>query len=121
MTRNGFVRILLSCLTVLAMPMSARAELVRAGSEFRANTYVIGPQHYPGVGIEKDGDFVVAWSSYAQDSSGRGVFARRFTSAGVGLATEFQVNVYTSNNQGYPSVAVDDSGRFVVVWSSNLQ
>jgi hypothetical protein len=31
---------------------------------------------------------------------------------------EFQVNTYTTNNQSRPAVAVDPTGRFVVVWRS---
>jgi hypothetical protein len=121
MTRNGFVRFMLSCLVVLAVPASAHAELVRAGSEFRVNTYILSFQRYPGVAVDDEGDFVVAWTSYGQDGSGRGVFARRFDSSGAALATEFQVNTYTSITQGYPSVAVDGAGNFVVVWTSSGQ
>ena len=31
---------------------------------------------------------------------------------------QFQVNTYTTSNQGNPSIAVDSLGRFVVVWQS---
>ena len=34
------------------------------------------------------------------------------------VGDEFQVNSYTSGYQGRPSVAVDSSGNFVVVWDS---
>jgi hypothetical protein len=33
--------------------------------------------------------------------------------------SQFQVNTYTTNVQGTPSVASDSSGNFVVVWESN--
>jgi hypothetical protein len=48
-----------------------------------------------------------------------GVFARRFSSTGVGLATELQVNVYTSGSQSDPAVRLDDNGSFVVAWTGN--
>jgi hypothetical protein len=32
---------------------------------------------------------------------------------------EFQVNTYTTSNQLHPSVAMDDTGNFVVTWDSN--
>ena len=32
--------------------------------------------------------------------------------------SEFQVNTYTTNYQGQPSVASDSDGNFVVVWAS---
>ena len=33
--------------------------------------------------------------------------------------SEFQVNTYTPNAQRYPTVAMDGSGNFVVVWQSS--
>jgi hypothetical protein len=63
----------------------------------------------------------VAWQSDYQDSASRGVFARRFASTGVGLATEFQVSTYTNYGQGVPSVAADGDGDFLIAWSSNQQ
>jgi hypothetical protein len=32
--------------------------------------------------------------------------------------SEFQVNTYTTNSQGYPSAAMDSNGNFVITWSS---
>jgi hypothetical protein len=32
---------------------------------------------------------------------------------------EFQVNTYTTNSQGYPRIATDGSGHFVVVWEGS--
>ena len=54
--------------------------------------------------MDADGDFVVAWESYDQDGSSDGVFARRFSSAGTPLASEFRVNTTTTNNQRGASV-----------------
>lgn len=36
------------------------------------------------------------------------------------LGPEFQVNTYTTVNQGRPTVAADGAGKFVVVWTSVL-
>ncbi len=36
-------------------------------------------------------------------------------------ATEVQVNTYTTNDQQYPSVAMDASGNFVIAWHSDGQ
>lgn len=33
--------------------------------------------------------------------------------------SEFQVNTYTTNNQAYPVVAMDNDGDFVITWQSN--
>ncbi len=37
------------------------------GPEFQVNTYETGNQWYPSVGLDADGDFVVAWEDYTQD------------------------------------------------------
>jgi len=88
------------------------------GGEFVVNTYTYNHQQSPGVAADAFGNFVVVWSSYRQDGNHFGVFARRYNSAGVAQGAEFPVNTYTTSSQGYPSVAVDGSGNFVVVWRS---
>jgi hypothetical protein len=68
---------------------------------------------------ETDGDFVVTWVSYDQDGSSAGIFARRFSDAGVPLTSELQINSYTTGQQSGPSVATDAAdGEFVVAWQS---
>jgi hypothetical protein len=49
------------------------------GAEFQINTHTAFGQRSPSVGTETSGDFVVAWSSFAQDGNADGVFARRFS------------------------------------------
>jgi hypothetical protein len=94
------------------------------GSEFRVNTYTPQIQYHPSVALDADGDFVIVWASY-QDTlgppSGFGVFGQRFASSGAALGTEFQVNVYKTNQQTRPSVAADADGDFVVTWRSVTQ
>ena len=46
------------------------------------------------------------------------VFARRFSSAGIALASELQVNAFTIESQRDPAVAMRPGGEFVVTWSS---
>ncbi len=91
------------------------------GSEFQVNTYTTNAQLYPSVAAAASGDFVVAWASVGQDGNQNGVFARRFSSAGAALASEFQVNTYTNNQVHYPSVAARASGEFVIAWQSYIQ
>jgi hypothetical protein len=90
-------------------------------AEFQVNTFTSGQQYGPAVGMDADGDFVIAWSSDNQDGLSYGVFARRFSAAGSPLAVEFQVNLYTPTPQQRPSVASETNGDFVVVWNSSLQ
>lgn len=93
----------------------------KVGGEFQVNSYTTGYQAYPALAADSSGNFVVVWESYGQDGSLFGVFARRYDTAGLPLGDEFQVNTYTTNGQRVPSVAVDGSGGFVVVWSSREQ
>jgi hypothetical protein len=103
---------------LLSLPPAAEAQAVRLGSEFQVSTYTTSYQYRPSVAANAAGDFVVAWSSYGQDGSGDGLFARRFSSAGAPLATEFQVNTRTIDNQYESSVAASPAGDFVVAWQS---
>ena len=94
---------------------------VATGSEFQVNTYTTGGQNSPSVAMDSDGDFVVAWHSFAQDGDNNGIFAQRYDAAGVATGSEFQVNTYTTLGQRRPSVAMDAEGDFVVAWESNGQ
>jgi hypothetical protein len=105
-----------------AFPSSGTA----LATEFQVNTYTVGDQGRPAVAARADGDFVIAWNSFNQESPGSsagnyGIFARRFTSAGLPQAVEFQVNLYTPQYQRYPNIAADNDGDFVVTWESRHQ
>jgi len=91
---------------------------VAQGSEFRVNTYTTNGQRYSTVAMDADGDFVVTWSSYVQDISVHGIYAQRYNAAGVAQGSEFRVNTYTTTQQRYSAVAMDDNGDFIVTWSS---
>jgi hypothetical protein len=88
------------------------------GPEFRINSTTSGSQVFPSVARDGVGNFVVVWSSFAQDGDGFGVFGRRYDASGVPRGGEFQVNSYTTNWQMRPSVTSDASGNFVVIWAS---
>jgi uncharacterized repeat protein (TIGR01451 family) len=91
-----------------------------AGSEFQVNTYTTNHQSNPSIAMDADGDFVIAWQSY-QDGDGYGIYAQRYTADGSTVGTEFLVNTYTTDNQRYPSVAMDADGDFVITWTSYSQ
>ncbi|MEM7347020.1 MAG: hypothetical protein AAF485_22500, partial [Chloroflexota bacterium] len=98
------------------------------GSEFRVNTYTTFAQRNPSVAMNSDGDFVVTWDSGSygstgQDGSDYGVYAQRYDASGIAQGSEFQVNTYTTSNQGgafygEPAIALDSDGDFVVTWGS---
>ncbi|MGH7896373.1 MAG: hypothetical protein ACREQQ_00350 [Candidatus Binatia bacterium] len=106
-----------AAVVVLLLPSLARAQML-LGAEFRANTYTTGGQRYASVASDSAGDFVVAWQTEGQDGSLDGIFAKRFSSAGPALGTEFRVNSFVTGDQRLPAVASDSAGAFVIVWES---
>ena len=87
-------------------------------SEFQVNTTTSGNQQEPAVGMDDNGNFVVAWASYNQDGDEYGIYARVYNSSGTAQTSEFLVNSTTSNSQNFPSVAVNREGNFVIAWTS---
>ena len=89
-----------------------------SGSEFQINTSsVAGHSQGPTVAMDALGNFVVTWAT-AYDGSDDGIVARRYNKDGIPLSGEFIVNTYTDLGQDYPSVAMNASGDFVIVWRS---
>ncbi len=88
------------------------------GIEFVVNTYTTGDQSDPAIAVDASGDFVVVWTSDAQDGGANGVFGQRYDATGVLAGGEFQVNTHTTADQQNPGVATDGSGDFVVTWES---
>ncbi len=119
MTCKVLARFVLPCLvSVVAAERLAAQQVIRLGGEFQINSYTPFFQFEPNIALDADGDFVVVYVGAGQDGSDNGVFARRFTSSGVAVGIDFQVNTYTSGAQNYPSVARDADGDFVIVWQS---
>ncbi|WP_109831263.1 putative Ig domain-containing protein [Reichenbachiella versicolor] len=86
--------------------------------EFRVNTTTSLDQSDPSVGMDTDGNFVIAWQSRNQDGSDDGIYAQRYDASGTTQGTEFLVNSETSGKQSNPSIAVAADGSFVIVWQS---
>jgi hypothetical protein len=90
--------------------------------DIRVNTHLAGQHADPAVAALPDGSAILVWSSYGQDGSMYGVFARRLKSTGVGAtAKEFQVNQFTPYNQRNPAVAALANGNYVVAWISEQE
>ena len=88
--------------------------------QFTANTFTTRNQQRPDVTALADGGFLVAWESFAQDSSGFGVYFRRYDSLGFALnKAEEQANVESLSSQFTCSVAsLPSSGGWVIAWNS---
>jgi hypothetical protein len=91
------------------------------GTEFRVNQYVPDIQAEPSVAMDPNGDFVVSWTSYGQDSDRDGIYARKFNAQGQALGNELMVNATVTGRQDKSDVAIDADGDYVVVWESYAQ
>jgi hypothetical protein len=100
-------------------------------TEFQVNTSTTGAQTtYSGfppvgasqtVGVDANGNFVIAWTGVDAIDGFPVVFARRFDKDGNPLGDEFRLNTFTSD-QLAPSVGVANStGDFVITWTSQGQ
>lgn len=84
------------------------------GGEFRVNVTTTGRQNAPDIAMDSVGNFVIVWDSPDIDSTG--IYGRRFNASGTALGGEFLVDTASTGIQTNPSVAMDASGAFVVVW-----
>ncbi len=88
------------------------------GDEFRINTTRLGNQKEPSVAIDGSGNFVVVWQGPGEDQND--VFAQRFDANGQVIGGEFRVNTNTFSKQRHPEIAMNNTGRFVIVWESEI-
>jgi hypothetical protein len=93
---------------------------LRVGSEFQVNTYTGERAAQPQIALDPDGDFTIVWFDDFDelDGDGRGVLARRYSSSGMVLGSEFLVNTYTQNDQWFAYIASQGDERAVVAWRS---
>ena len=89
----------------------------KPGSEFRVNSETDEDQWGPSVGMDADGDFVIAWAS--EDSSDYGIYAQRYTASGDTQTGEFRLNSDESDYSN-PSVGMDPDGNYIIAWESNI-
>ncbi len=87
------------------------------GDEFQVNTATQGQQAEADVAMDGAGRFVATWVS-ATGGLDAGISVQRFDSNGTRLGTEFKANSGPDNGGGYPAVAADPEGGFLVAWQS---
>ena len=95
-----------------------RADGTPDSGEFRVNQFRNDNQTAPVVGMDANGNFVIAWASDGQDGDGTGIYAQRYEANGNRIGTEFRVNTSTDFDQRDPAIAMDQNGRFVITWAS---
>lgn len=98
-----------------------------------SNTFTTGDvevntatNHYqadPVIATLTNGNVIVAYASFGQDSTDgmQGVYAQILSSAGAKVGTEFRVNQFTNYNQRTPAVATFPNGNFIITWVSEKE
>jgi hypothetical protein len=95
------------------------------GNEFAITTNTVGNQYEPQVAVSPSGLFVVSWTDYDSNRDGGGgtpsssVWMRLYDTTGTAIGSEMMVNQSIAGYQGFPVIAMNDSGRLIVVWEGN--
>ena len=92
------------------------------GGQFQVNELTTGSQLYPKVSVDSEGDFLVTWQSDVSagtDTAGQSIAVRFFDSAGGSMGNEFQVNSYTTGEQGSPTLHRFPDDQVLMVWDSS--
>jgi len=87
------------------------------GTPTTMNTQLYGDQYGPKL-ASIGTDYLAVWTSLGQDGSREGVYGQFLHRDGSHAGSEFRVNTTVLNQQMFPTVASDGTGRFLAVWSS---
>ena len=95
-----------------------RSNGVAQGNEFLVDTNTLNPCANPSVAAAADGSFMVAWGGrdMVNPTNGWDIYARTFSSAGVGGATTL-VNTHLPGNQYAPHLSAIGAD-YLIVWTS---
>lgn len=91
------------------------------GTDRVVNQHLLGDQFDCRIAADARGGLFVIWTSYGQDGSGGGVYARRLRSDGVPLGPEFQVSSGAPSHQADGDVSLDAYGNAAVAWYSESE
>ena len=104
----------------LVMAQRYAPDGVGNGGQTLLAVFAAGVQEGPRMGRAADGRLVVTWTTGdGLDGDRWGIAARRFDRSLNPLGNEFVVNTYSTGDQDRVALAVDASGRFVIVWQDN--
>ncbi|MFN2135881.1 MAG: hypothetical protein ACK2UK_08000, partial [Candidatus Promineifilaceae bacterium] len=82
------------------------------------NNTTAGTQFNPDIAMDGSGNFVVVWESSTNTLDSPDIFGQRFDSSGNKVGGEFRVNTEITGQQREPSIAMDSTGDFIVVYVS---
>jgi hypothetical protein len=83
------------------------------GPEIQVNQHRAGHQDFSKVGMDGQGNFVVAWTS-----DGREIYARRFDRWGNPLSDDIQANTTAAGARWLVDLETETNGFFTVTWAS---
>lgn len=116
--RNTFLFVLLG-ISILVSIVFAYILMANAGSNIIKITSKWGQMKNPTIAIGGLGDTVLVW----QDKGGQTyeIMYQIFNASGMPVGVPGRANRYRPNDQSNPSVAMDESGNFIIVWQSYKQ
>ncbi len=107
---NGFYQIYVGGFSASGEPRIA---------ETVVNSDASGQQRNPVVAMEDNGNFVVVWEDDADDNGFYQILARGFNANGTERFSDIVVNTVSEGQQRNPDIAMEDNGKFVVVWEDD--
>lgn len=91
---------------------------IALGDEFFVPSRTLNNQNYDSIATDGNGNFTVVFADEGLDSSGWGVYARRFAADGTPLGNQFRINSTIADDQYYPNIATNASGVSLIVWEN---
>jgi len=89
------------------------------GSNFKVNNDIGSEgQSNPSISVNSSGNYIIVWDDERNGYSD--IYAQLYSKDGTALESNFKVNDdQGSDRQNYPSISVDGSGNFFIVWQDN--
>lgn len=91
------------------------------GGEYRVTNDIDNDQGGPVVASDASGNFAIVWQRSPRTGSDVEIVGQRFDSSGNPVGSEFSINIFSDGIQSEPDIAMDSTGKFVVVWMSYAQ
>ncbi|MFZ2146808.1 MAG: hypothetical protein WAV28_06260 [Sedimentisphaerales bacterium] len=74
----------------------------------------------PSIAMDKAGNFVVAWDGDPKLAGQDDIHVRCYNPEGTAVSGQFIVNTTIEGPQQNPQAAMDELGRFIIVWDSKI-
>jgi len=92
------------------------------GVNYQVNTDTVNSyQFYSEISVAENGNFMITWEDHRFSFNGE-IFSQSYFNDGTTMGENFKVNNDVgSENQGYPSIAVDGNENFIVAWTDSRE